>query len=58
LNTFKGVIYTHTYIPLTLYSCRGSRGTSVITSEKPTFFQNYLTISHTADVTGGKPIAI
>jgi hypothetical protein len=27
-------------------------------SEMPTFYQNYLAMSNTADMTGGKPIAI
>jgi hypothetical protein len=44
----------HTYIPLTLYPRRGSRGIS----ETPTFYQNYLAMSNTAYVTGGKPIAV
>jgi hypothetical protein len=42
----------YTYIPHKLYSRRGSRGIS------DTFYQNYLAMSNTADVTGGKPIAI
>jgi hypothetical protein len=41
-----------TYIPLTLYPRRGSRDISA------EFYQNYLAVSNTADVTGGKPIAV
>jgi hypothetical protein len=50
-------LYIHTYIPLTLYPRRGSRGVRY-SSETPTFYQNYLAMRNTADVTGGKPIAI
>jgi hypothetical protein len=46
-----------TYIPLTLYPRRGSRGISDI-APTPTFYQNYLAVRNTADVTGGKPIAV
>jgi hypothetical protein len=49
--------YIHTYIPLTLYTRRGSRGISDIAS-RPTFYQNYLAVRNTADVTDGKPIAV
>jgi hypothetical protein len=49
-------IYIHTYIPLTLYPriIRGIWYSSVT----PTFYHNYLTMRDTADVTGGKPIAV
>jgi hypothetical protein len=39
-----------------LYPRRSSRGVSDI-SPRPTFYQNYLAVRNTADVTGGKPIA-
>jgi hypothetical protein len=49
----------HTYIPLTLYSRKGCRCITVShSSETPTFYHNYLGMSNTADVTGGKPIAV
>jgi hypothetical protein len=44
-------------IPLTLYTRRGSRGITD-TSPQPKFHQNHLAMSNTADVTGGKPIAV
>jgi hypothetical protein len=47
----------HTYIPLTLYPPRGSRGVSDITP-RASFYQNYLAVRNTADVTVGKPIAV
>jgi hypothetical protein len=47
----------HTYIPLTLYPQRGSWGISDILP-RSTFYQNYLAMSKTADVTGGKPIVV
>jgi hypothetical protein len=50
-------IMASTYIPLTLYPRRGSRGVSDI-APMPTFYQNYLALRNTADVTGGKPIAV
>jgi hypothetical protein len=49
--------YIHTYIPLTLYPRRGSIGFSDI-APRPTFYQNYVAVRNTADVTGGKPIAV
>jgi hypothetical protein len=45
------------YISLTRYPRRGSRGVSDI-APRPTFYQNYLAVRNTADVTGGKPIAV
>jgi hypothetical protein len=48
----------NTYIPLTLYPQRGSRGVSAYSSETPTFYQIYLAMSNTGDVTGGEPIAV
>jgi hypothetical protein len=42
-------------MPLKLYPRRGSKGISDI---PPAFQQNYLAISNTADVTGGKPKAV
>jgi hypothetical protein len=50
----KGAI--HIYIPLTLYPRRGSIGISVIPPRQQRFYQ--LATRYTADVTGGKPIAI
>jgi hypothetical protein len=43
-----------TYIALTLYPQRGSRGISDI----PLFYQNDLAMRNIADVTDGKPIAL
>jgi hypothetical protein len=43
--------YIHTYIPLTLYPLKDSRGISDI--QTPT-----LAMKNTTDVTGGKPIAV
>jgi hypothetical protein len=43
-------ITAYTYIPLTLYPPRGSRGISDIPLTT-TFYQNYLAMSNTADVT-------
>jgi hypothetical protein len=47
-------MFTHTYIPLTLYSGTGSRGISDILPRHPRFIK----IIYTADVTGDKPIAV
>jgi hypothetical protein len=44
----------HTYIPFTLNPQRGN----IYSSEMPRFYQNYLTMTDTADVTGCKPIAV
>jgi hypothetical protein len=41
-------IYIHTYIPLTLYPRRGSRGISDI-APRPTFYQNYLAVRNTEE---------
>jgi hypothetical protein len=50
--------FVNTYIPLTLYPRRGSRDVSdIIFSETPTFYQNYLAMKNTAELTG-KPIAV
>jgi hypothetical protein len=58
----------HTYIPLTPYPRRGTRGISDIIPRRPrftkprrtTFYQNYLTKRKYCkrQVTGGKPIAV
>jgi hypothetical protein len=48
----------HILILLTLCPRRGSRDNLSYSSETPTFYQNELAIRNTADVTGGKPIAI
>jgi hypothetical protein len=54
-----------TYIHATYaLSPKGSRGVSDIPPRRPrnkgtpTFYQNYLAMSNTADVTGGKPLAV
>jgi hypothetical protein len=39
-------------------SSKGQQRHLRYSSETPTFYQNYLATSNTADVTGGKPIAI
>jgi hypothetical protein len=51
------IIIIHTYIPLTLYPRRGSRGISNIPPRHPRFTIISL-LRNTADVTGGKPIAV
>jgi hypothetical protein len=48
----------HTYIPLTLYPRRGSRDISDILPRHPHFTKIDSAIRNTADVTGGKPIAV
>jgi hypothetical protein len=48
--------YIHTYKPLTLYPLRSSRGVLDI-APRLMFYQNYLAV-RTADMTGGKPIAV
>jgi hypothetical protein len=50
--------YIIMYIPLTLYSRRSRRGISDISTKTPIFYQNYLAMRNTADMTGGKPIAV
>jgi hypothetical protein len=47
----------HTYIPLTLYPRRGSRGISDILPRHPRFTK-FIAMRNTADVKGGKPIAV
>jgi hypothetical protein len=47
----------HTYIPLTLYPRRIFRAYQIFL-KMPTLYHNYLAMSNTADVTGGKAIAI
>jgi hypothetical protein len=48
----------HTFIHTThALSPKGSRGISDIVP-RPAFYQNYLPVRNTADVTGGKPIAV
>jgi WD40 repeat protein len=49
--------YIHTYIPLTLYP-EGVAEASRIFLSDATFYQNCLAMRNTADVTGGKPIAV
>jgi hypothetical protein len=46
----------YTYIPLTLYPRRSSKGISYILPSRPRFIK-ILAMSNTANVTGGKPIA-
>jgi hypothetical protein len=46
--------YIHTYIPLTLDPRSGSRGVSDIPLRRPRFTK----MTNTADVIGGKPIAV
>jgi hypothetical protein len=48
----------HTYIPLTLYPRRGSRGILDIFTRRPRFTIIALAMRNTADVTGSKPIAV
>jgi hypothetical protein len=49
----------HTYIHTThALSLKGQQGRLKYSSETPTFYQNYLAMRNTADVTGGKPIAV
>jgi hypothetical protein len=50
-------IHIHYYIPFMLYPRRVSRGISGIPPRHPRF-TNYLAMSNTADITGGKPIAV
>jgi hypothetical protein len=47
--------YRPTYIPITLYPRRGSRGISDIPPRRLT---NYLAMRNTTDVTGDKHIAV
>jgi hypothetical protein len=62
-KTFKSLynlywcVHTYKYIPLTLYRQRGNRGIWY-SSETPTFYQNYLAMRNTVDVTGGELNAI
>jgi hypothetical protein len=51
---WDATLYIHTYIPLTLYPLRGSRGILDI-PPRHTFYKNYA-MKITADVTDGKPI--
>jgi hypothetical protein len=48
----------NTYIPLTLYPRRGSRGISNIPPRHPRLTKKKLAMRNTADVTGGNPIAV
>jgi hypothetical protein len=50
--------YIHTNIPLTLYARRGGRSISDIPPRHPHFTKIILAMRNTADVTGGKPIAV
>jgi hypothetical protein len=50
--------YIHTYIPLTLYPRRGSRSIPDIPPRHARFTKKLLAMRNTADVTGGKPIAV
>jgi hypothetical protein len=47
--------YIHTTHALSL---KGQQRHLRFYSETPTFYQNYLAMRNTADVTGGKPIAV
>jgi hypothetical protein len=59
LNKTICAISTLTYIHTThALSPNGEERHLRYSSEKPTFYQNYLAMSNTADVTGGKPIAV
>jgi hypothetical protein len=49
------MLYIHTTHALSL---KGQQRHLRYPSETPTFYQNYLAIRNTADVTGGKPIAV
>jgi hypothetical protein len=52
-------IFIHTYIQTThALSPKGYQRHLRYYSETPTFYQNYLAMSNTADVTGGKPIDV
>jgi hypothetical protein len=51
------IFHTFTYIPLMLYPRRDSRGISDISPKRP-HFTKILAMSNTADVTGGKHIAV
>jgi hypothetical protein len=52
-------IYTiYTYIPLTLLSLKGEQRHLRYSYETPTLYQNYLAMSNTVDVTGGKPSSV
>jgi hypothetical protein len=51
----KKIFTKRQYIPLTLNPRRGNRG---ISCETPKFYQNYLSMRNTADVTGGESIAV
>jgi hypothetical protein len=51
------IIHTNKYILITIYPRRVSRGVSDI-APRPTFYQNYLTVRNTADVTGSNPIVV
>jgi hypothetical protein len=55
--SYRVFTHIHAYIPLRPYPRRGSRGISDIPL-RPTFYQNKLAMRNTADVTGGKPIAV
>jgi hypothetical protein len=51
--------YIHTYIHTThALSPKGKQRHLRYYSETPTFYQNFLAIRNTADVTGGKPFAV
>jgi hypothetical protein len=49
---------TYIYIRLTLCPRKDNRGISDIPPRHPRFTKNYLAMKTTADVTGGKPIAV
>jgi hypothetical protein len=55
IHILEPLTIIHTYIPHTLYPGQGLLRHS---SEMPTFYQNYLAMRNTADVTGGKPITV
>jgi hypothetical protein len=57
LSTILGDI--HTYIHTThALSPKGQQRHPKYSSETPTFYQNLLAMRNTADVTGGKPLAV
>jgi hypothetical protein len=50
--------FLYTYIHTTTLSPKGWQRHLRYSSETPTFYQNYLAMRNTADVTCGKPIAV
>jgi hypothetical protein len=55
----KEFYFLHTYIHTTnALSPKGQQRRLIYSFETPTFYQNDLAMRNTADVTGGKPIAV